>query len=132
MGNAQAVAGSGALDPRDPKDPRDPRDPRDVERLETRAKEMDARITELEKRLKQATAVTTTPGPVAAVTPAAGSSSAQLTAAYVKELHSLRAVLVAAEGEHQEMVAKVSTLEETNRKLAYQIMHLKRNCMSET
>ncbi len=113
MGNSQAVAATGALDPRH------------VESLENRAKEMEARIAELEKQA-------TTPGPVAAVPPATDSSSAQVTAADVSELQSARAALVAAEGKHEEMVAKVSALEEAHAKLAYQIMHLKRNCRSET
>lgn len=108
MGNAQAVAASGALDPRH------------VETLENRAKAMEERIAELEK-------ATTTPGPVAAVPPAAGSASAQSTAAHEMEVQRLRDTLAAAEGGHQEMVAKVHALEEANSKLAYQVMHLKRN-----
>lgn len=108
MGNAQAVAASGALDPRH------------VETLENRAKAMEERIAELEK-------ATTTPGPVAAVPPAAGSASAQSTAAHEMEVQRLRDALAAAEGGHQEMVAKVHALEEANSKLAYQVMHLKRN-----
>lgn len=79
MGNAQAVAASGALDPRH------------VETLENRAKAMEERIAELEK-------ATTTPGPVAAVPPAAGSASAQSTAAHEMEVQRLRDALAAAEG----------------------------------
>jgi hypothetical protein len=108
MGNAQAVAASGALDPRQ------------VETLENRARAMEERIAELEK-------ATTTPGPVAAVPPAAGSASAQSTAAHEMEVQRLRDALAAAEGGNQEMVAKVHALEEANSKLAYQVMHLKRN-----
>ena len=104
MGNAQAVAASGALDPRH------------VETLENRARAMEERIAELEK-------ATTTPGPVAAVPPAAGSASAQSTAAHEMEVQRLRDALAAAEG----VVAKVHALEEANSKLAYQVMHLKRN-----
>lgn len=116
MGNTQAVASSGDFDPRD------------VERLETRADEMATRIAALEICLKEV--VPAVPGPVADVSAAGDLSTAQLTAAYVSELESLRAVLVAAEREHQELVAKVSALEAANVKLAYQVVHLKRNYRS--
>ena len=112
-------------------------DPRTVEALEARARDMAAKIDELEKRLEAAAVASASkpapaPAPAPAPVPAAvDSSSAQLTAAYVNELQSLREVLVDAEREHQELLDKLSTLEAENEKLEYRIKHLKRNCATE-
>ena len=110
-------------------------DPRTVEALEARARDMAAKIDELEKRLEAAAVASASkpaPAPAPAPVPAAvDSSSAQLTAAYVNELQSLREVLVDAEREHQELLDKLSTLEAENEKLEYRVKHLKRNCATE-
>ena len=76
-----------------------------LEKLEARAAAAEAKIARLEAAKGANPAAQTPPTP---------SSAAQVTAAYVNELQSLRLVLVAAEKEHEALVKQVKGLEEKN------------------
>lgn len=75
-----------------------------IEKLEARAAAAEAKIARLEAANDANPTPPTNPP----------SSAAQVTAAYVRELKSLRGVLVAAEKEHDALVKQVKELEEKN------------------
>lgn len=82
--------------------------------LEERAAIAETRLGEIEKRVSS--------GYGNAVV----GETAALTAAYVNELKELRNVLVQAKQEQDELIEKVTSLEQSKSKLEYQIKHLKR------